>query len=234
MVKGHKCSLYLFLLTLSLTFFFFLHSYFLDIFHSFPLFFIFSSTILHIPVYILFLNILELLLMKCGFYSICYSTGLILFWRLQLLGEALVLNYRCPLKSHIEFLKYLVPDKNINKGFVNMDATLSGCWCECFQQTFWKPLWARHWVGGSVSIVAFWLRTIVWDNVVCKLCKSLYLCLPWAFFLVFFYFKLAVPLLRSSASVLRYSWLERILLHPHFVLHLISLSFVLPPSLGMS
>lgn len=114
-----------------------------------------------------------------------------------------------------------------------MGATLNGCWCECFQQTsFWKPLWAGLWVGGSVSIVVFWLRTIVWDNVICKLCKSLYLCLPQTFFLVFFYFKLALPLLRSSASALRYFWLERALLHPHFILHPMSLSFALLSSSG--
>lgn len=79
----------------------------------------------------------------------------------------------------------------MNKGFVTIGGKVSGCLHKCLQESpFWKPFWAEHWAGCSVStIVAFWPRTIVWDNVIYKICSSLYFCLPQILFPSLFLFQ---------------------------------------------
>lgn len=54
-------------------------------------------------------------------------------------------------------LRYLWADNNMNQGFVTIGGLVSGCLHKCFQQSsFWKPLWAECWAGGSVfTVVVF-------------------------------------------------------------------------------
>lgn len=102
--------------------------------------------------------------------------------------------------------------------------------------SFRKSLWAERWAGvlslflwysdqeQLYEIMSYTRYAVTCISVCHKHC-----------FLVFFYFRLALPLVRSSASLQsarRYFCLKGTSLHPHFVLHLVSLSFFLLSSSG--